>query len=91
MAPSPLSVRPAPEARVGLMLGTLSVPTRSASAASFGMSLGAALGGLALAGYGYFALGMCTVALPLAAAILVWFRCLGPRTAIDNLISSRAD
>ena len=62
------------------------------SATSFGMSLGAALGGLALAGYGYFALGMCTVALPLAAAILVWFRCCpGPRTAIENLISSRAD
>jgi hypothetical protein len=33
-----------------------------------------ALGGLALAGAGYFALGMCTLALPLASAILVWFR-----------------
>jgi MFS family permease len=53
------------------------------SATSFGMSLGAALGGLALAGSGYFALGMCTVALPLAAAILVWLRRPGPRTAIE--------
>jgi MFS transporter, DHA1 family, inner membrane transport protein len=61
------------------------------SATSFGMSLGAALGGLALAGSGYFALGMCTVAVPLAAAILVWFRRPGPRTVTENLISSRAD
>ena len=54
------------------------------SATSFGMSLGAALGGLALAGSGYFALGMCTAALPLAAAILVWFRRPGPRTVIES-------
>jgi MFS transporter, DHA1 family, inner membrane transport protein len=47
------------------------------SAMSFGMAIGAALGGLALAGAGYFALGVCTLTLPLASAILVWFRCLG--------------
>jgi hypothetical protein len=39
--------------------------------------VGAALGGLALAGAGYFALGLCTLTLPLVSAILVSFRCLG--------------
>ena len=36
------------------------------------MNLGVALGGLALARTDYFALGLCTLALPLAAAVLVW-------------------
>ena len=43
---------------------------------NLGVALGAALGGLALAGY--FALGLCTLALPLAAAVLVW--CCRPRS-----------
>jgi predicted MFS family arabinose efflux permease len=42
---------------------------------NLGVALGAALGGLARAGY--FALGLCTLALPLAA-ILVW--CCRPRS-----------
>jgi predicted MFS family arabinose efflux permease len=53
--------------------GRATTLTLYGSAMSFGMALGAALGGLALAGAGYFALGMCTLALPLASAILVWF------------------
>jgi predicted MFS family arabinose efflux permease len=44
--------------------------TLNGSAMSFGMALGAALGGLVLANAGYFALGVCTVALPLASAVL---------------------
>jgi MFS transporter, DHA1 family, inner membrane transport protein len=44
--------------------------TLNGSAMSFGMALGAGLGGLVLAGAGYFALGVCTVALPLASAVL---------------------
>jgi predicted MFS family arabinose efflux permease len=44
--------------------------TINGSAMSFGMALGAGLGGLVLAGAGYFALGVCTVALPLASAVL---------------------
>jgi predicted MFS family arabinose efflux permease len=54
--------------------GRATTLTLYGSAMSFGMALGAALGGLALAGADYFALGMCTLALPLASAILVWFR-----------------
>jgi predicted MFS family arabinose efflux permease len=44
------------------------------SAMSFGMALGAALGGLALAEAGYVALGILTLALPLASSILVSLR-----------------
>jgi MFS transporter, DHA1 family, inner membrane transport protein len=45
--------------------------TLNGSAMSFGMALGAGLGGLVLAGAGYLALGVCTLALPLASAALV--------------------
>jgi predicted MFS family arabinose efflux permease len=38
---------------------------------SFGMALGAVFGGLALAMAGYFALGVCTMTLPTASAVLV--------------------
>lgn len=38
-------------------------------------------GGLALARGGYVALGLCTLALPLAAAVLVWGYCPWPGTA----------
>jgi len=48
------------------------------SAMSFGIALGAGLGGIALAGAGYLALGVCTVALPLASVVLVSIRRLGP-------------
>jgi predicted MFS family arabinose efflux permease len=45
--------------------------TLNGSAMSFGMALGAVLGGLVLAGASYFALGVCTLALPLASAAVV--------------------
>ena len=54
--------------------GSATTLTFYGSAMSLGMALGAGLGGLALMVAGYFALGMCTLALPLASAILVWFR-----------------
>jgi predicted MFS family arabinose efflux permease len=58
--------------------GRATTLTLYASAMNFGVALGAALGGLALARAGYFALGLCTLALPLAAAVLVW--CCCPRS-----------
>jgi MFS transporter, DHA1 family, inner membrane transport protein len=50
------------------------------SAMNFGMALGALLGALALTWAGYFALGLCTLALPLAAGVLVSICCarIGP-------------
>jgi MFS transporter, DHA1 family, inner membrane transport protein len=60
--------------------GRATTLTLYGSAMSFGMALGAALGGIALAGAGYFALGMCTVALPLVSVVLVSIRRLGPAT-----------
>jgi predicted MFS family arabinose efflux permease len=52
--------------------------TLNGSAMSFGMALGATLGGIVLAGAGYLALGACTLTLPLAAAILVSVGHFGP-------------
>jgi predicted MFS family arabinose efflux permease len=43
-----------------------------AAAMNFGVALGAALGGFALAQAGYGALGLCTLAFPLVSAVLVW-------------------
>jgi predicted MFS family arabinose efflux permease len=45
--------------------------TLNGSTMSFGMALGAGLGGLVLAEAGYFVLGVCTLALPLAAAVFI--------------------
>jgi MFS transporter, DHA1 family, inner membrane transport protein len=58
--------------------GRATTLTLNGSAMSFGMALGAALGGLVLAGTGYFGLGVCTLALPLTSAVLVWIYRLGP-------------
>ena len=48
---------------------------------NLGVAVGATLGGLALAWGGYIALGLCTLALPLGAAVLVWGCRLGPGKA----------
>jgi DHA1 family inner membrane transport protein len=45
--------------------------TLNGSAMSFGMALGAGLGGIALAEAGYFALGVLTAALPLVSVLLI--------------------
>jgi predicted MFS family arabinose efflux permease len=58
--------------------GRATTLTLYGSAMSFGMALGAGLGGIALAGAGYFALGACTVALPLVSVVLVSIGRLGP-------------
>jgi predicted MFS family arabinose efflux permease len=50
---------------------------------NLGVALGAALGGLALAWAGYVALGLCTLALPLAVAGLVWYCHLWPEKAVE--------
>jgi len=52
--------------------GRATTLTLYASAMNLGIALGAALGGLALARGGYVALGLCTLALPLVSAALVW-------------------
>jgi predicted MFS family arabinose efflux permease len=52
--------------------GRATTLTLYASAMNLGVALGAALGGLALARGGYVALGLCTLALPLVSAVLVW-------------------
>jgi predicted MFS family arabinose efflux permease len=52
--------------------GRATTLTLYAAAMNLGVALGAALGGLALAQAGYVALGLCTLALPLASAVLVW-------------------
>jgi MFS transporter, DHA1 family, inner membrane transport protein len=51
--------------------GRATTLTLYAAAMNFGVALGAALGGLALAQAGYGALGLCTLALPLVSAVLV--------------------
>jgi predicted MFS family arabinose efflux permease len=51
--------------------GRATTLTLYASVMNLGIALGAALGGLALAQAGYVALGLCTLALPLASAVLV--------------------
>ncbi len=51
--------------------GRATILTLYGPAMSFGMALGAAFGGLALAMAGYFTLGVCTMALPIASAVLV--------------------
>jgi len=58
--------------------GRATTLTLYASAMNFGVALGAALGGLALAQAGYVALGLCTLALPLVSAVLVWCSCPWP-------------
>ncbi len=52
--------------------GRATTLTLYAAAMNLGVALGAALGGLALAQAGYGALGLCTLALPLISAVLVW-------------------
>jgi predicted MFS family arabinose efflux permease len=52
--------------------GRATTLTLYGAAMNLGVALGAALGGVALARAGYGALGLCTLALPLAAAILIW-------------------
>ena len=58
--------------------GRATTLTLYASAMNLGVALGAALGGLALARAGYGALGLCTLALPLVSAVLVWCCRPGP-------------
>jgi DHA1 family inner membrane transport protein len=61
--------------------GRATTLTLYASAMNLGVALGAALGGLALARAGYVALGLCTLALPLVSAVLVWCCRPGPGKA----------
>lgn len=61
--------------------GRATTLTLYGAAMSLGIALGAALGGLALARAGYVALGLATLALPLAAAVLVWCCRPGPGQA----------
>jgi predicted MFS family arabinose efflux permease len=51
--------------------GRATILTLYGSAMSFGMALGAILGGVTLAMSGYFALGVCTIALPMASVAIV--------------------
>jgi predicted MFS family arabinose efflux permease len=51
--------------------GRATILTVYGSAMSFGMALGAVFGGAALAAAGYFALGVCAIALLTASAVLV--------------------
>jgi len=51
--------------------GRATILTLYGSAMSFGMALGAVFGGAALALAGYYALRVCTMALPIASAVLV--------------------
>jgi predicted MFS family arabinose efflux permease len=64
--------------------GRATILTLYGSAMSFAMALGAVFGGAALATAGYFALGVCTMALPIAAVILVSFGRLTRRDALDE-------
>jgi MFS transporter, DHA1 family, inner membrane transport protein len=57
--------------------------TLNGSAMSLGMALGAGLGGLVLAGAGYLALGVCTLALPLASVALVSIGRLGSESTSE--------
>jgi predicted MFS family arabinose efflux permease len=52
--------------------GRATTLTLYGAAMNLGVALGAALGGLVLARAGYIALGLCTLALPLVSATLVW-------------------
>jgi DHA1 family L-arabinose/isopropyl-beta-D-thiogalactopyranoside export protein-like MFS transporter/DHA1 family inner membrane transport protein len=52
--------------------GRATTLTLYGAAMNLGVALGAALGGLVLAQAGYVALGLCTLALPLVAAVLGW-------------------
>jgi DHA1 family inner membrane transport protein len=61
--------------------GRATILTLYGSAMSFGMALGAVVGGVALAVGGYFALGACTMALPIISAVLVFFWRLNRTTA----------
>jgi DHA1 family inner membrane transport protein len=56
---------------------------------NLGVALGAALGGVALARAGYGALGLCTLALPLVAAALVWCCRPGSERLLSTLPHSR--
>jgi len=64
--------------------GRATILTLYGSAMSFGMALGAVFGGAALALAGYHALGVCTMALPIAAVVLVSFGRLNRRSAPDE-------
>jgi MFS transporter, DHA1 family, inner membrane transport protein len=64
--------------------GRATILTLYGSAMSFGMALGAVFGGAALAVAGYDALGVCTMALPIAAVVLVSFGRLNRRSAPDE-------
>jgi DHA1 family inner membrane transport protein len=64
-----------------LPAGPATILTLYGSAMSFGMALGALLGGLALAVAGYLALGACTTALPVASAVLASLGRPEPRCA----------
>jgi MFS transporter, DHA1 family, inner membrane transport protein len=64
--------------------GRATILTLYGSAMSFGMALGAVVGGAALAVAGYYALGVCTMALPIAAVVLVSFGRLNRRSAPDE-------
>src|SRR6516165_5051191 len=64
--------------------GRATILTLYGSAMSFGMALGAVFGGAALAIAGYYALGVCTMALPIAAVVLVSFGRLNRRSAPDE-------
>jgi predicted MFS family arabinose efflux permease len=61
--------------------GRATTLTLYAAAMNLGVALGAALGGLALAQAGYVGLGLCTLALPLASAGIVWGCRPGPGQA----------
>jgi len=64
--------------------GRATILTLYGSAMSFGMAFGAVFGGAALAVAGYYALGVCTMALPIAAVVLVSFGRLNRRSAPDE-------
>jgi DHA1 family inner membrane transport protein len=57
--------------------GRATTLTLYGAAMNLGVALGAVLGGIALARSGYVALGLCTMALPLVAAVVAW--CCRPR------------
>jgi DHA1 family inner membrane transport protein len=61
--------------------GRATTLTLYGAAMNLGVALGAALGGLALARGGYVTLGLCTLALPLVSAVLVWGCSVEPEQA----------
>jgi predicted MFS family arabinose efflux permease len=59
--------------------GRATTLTLYGAAMNLGVALGATLGGIALARAGYVALGLCAMALPLVAVVVVWCCCPEPR------------